>query len=256
MNELIKIEINENNEQIVSGRELHKFLKVNTPYTQWIERKIEKYEFVENKDFVLHSQKCESSNVTGFKVLQDHLMKMTMAKEVAMTENNERGKLARIYFIQCEEAWNNDDMIMARALKIQQKKILGYSEKIELLENQIKEQAPSVLFAKAVSTSNTSILIGEQAKILKQNGYDTGEKRLFEWLRQNGYLISRKGTDWNMPTQKSMNLGLFEIKETVHQQPNGSVKITKTPKITGKGQQYFINKFLGDLNKFELRKTN
>ena len=115
-----------------------------------------------------------------------------------------------------------------------------------LLEKQVEEQAPSVLFAKAVSTSNTSILVGEQAKILKQNGYDTGEKRLFVWLRENGYLISRKGTDWNMPTQKSMNLGLFEIKETVHQQPNGSIKITKTPKITGKGQQYFINKFVGE----------
>lgn len=140
-----------------------------------------------------------------------------------------------------DELLNNPDLAIKAFTRLKEEQ-----EKRMLLEKQVEEQAPSVLFAKAVSTSNTSILVGEQAKILKQNGYDTGEKRLFVWLRENGYLISRKGNDWNMPTQKSMNLGLFEIKETVHQQPNGSVKITKTPKITGKGQQYFINKFLGE----------
>lgn len=140
-----------------------------------------------------------------------------------------------------DELLNNPDLAIKAFTRLKEEQ-----EKRMQLEKQIEEQAPSVLFAKAVSTANTSILVGEQAKILKQNGYDTGEKRFFVWLRENGYLISRKGNDWNMPTQKSMNLGLFEIKETVHQQPNGSVKITKTPKITGKGQQYFVNKFLGN----------
>lgn len=106
------------------------------------------------------------------------------------------------------------------------------------------EMQPKALFADAVSTSETSILVGELAKLIKQNGIDIGEKRLFEWMRGNGYLISRKGLDWNMPTQRSMNLGIMEIKERTVNNPDGSVRITKTPKVTGKGQVYFVNKFL------------
>lgn len=109
---------------------------------------------------------------------------------------------------------------------------------------QIEEMKPKAIFADAVATSHTSILIGDLAKILKQNGVETGQKRLFEWLRENGYLSKRKGTEWNSPTQKSMNLGLFEVKETTAVNPDGSVRINKTTKVTGKGQQYFINKFL------------
>ena len=109
---------------------------------------------------------------------------------------------------------------------------------------QIEEMKPKAIFADAVATSHTSILIGDLAKILKQNGVETGQKRLFEWLRENGYLSKRKGTEWNSPTQKSMNLGLFEVKETTAMNPDGSVRINKTTKVTGKGQQYFINKFL------------
>lgn len=114
----------------------------------------------------------------------------------------------------------------------------------EKLNKQIEEQKPKVLFADAVSASDTSILVGEMAKLLKQNNVDMGQRRLFEWLRSNGYLIKRKGTDWNMPTQRSMELGLFEIKESTHIDGNGCNVTTKTPKVTGKGQQYFINKFL------------
>ena len=116
--------------------------------------------------------------------------------------------------------------------------------KRRLLEVKVEEQKPKVLFADAVATSKTSILVGEMAKILKQNGIDIGQNRLFTWLRENGYLIRRSGTDFNMPTQYSMELGLFEIKETVVHKPDGSSKINKTPKITGKGSIYFINKFV------------
>lgn len=108
----------------------------------------------------------------------------------------------------------------------------------------LAEQKPKVLFADAVSTSHTSILVGELAKLINQNGVDIGQNRLFEWLRDNGFLIKRNGSDYNMPTQYSMDLGLFEIKERSIANPDGSVRITKTPKVTGKGQQYFINKFL------------
>ena len=122
-------------------------------------------------------------------------------------------------------------------------------EKRKVLEAQIESQKPAVLFTGAVETSKTSILIGELAKMLKQNGVNIGQNRLFEWLRQNGYLIKRNGTDYNMPTQRSMDMGLFEIKETTINNPDGSIKISKTPKVTGKGQVYFINLFL---NKEEL----
>lgn len=105
---------------------------------------------------------------------------------------------------------------------------------------------PKALFADSVAASNTSILIGELAKILKQNGVDMGQKRLFDWMRDNGYLIKRKGTDYNMPTQKAMEMGLFQIKETVVAHSSGYTSINKTPKVTGKGQLFFINKFLGN----------
>lgn len=114
------------------------------------------------------------------------------------------------------------------------------------LESRVEQDAPKVLFADAVAASNTSILTGELAKLLKQNGVDIGQNRLFSWLRENGYLIRRCGSDYNMPTQKSMELGLFEVKERVINDPGGSTRVIKTPKVTGKGQQYFINKFLGE----------
>ncbi|MDD7679654.1 MAG: phage antirepressor [Stecheria intestinalis] len=118
-------------------------------------------------------------------------------------------------------------------------------EKRKALEAQNAEMKPKALFAEAVSASKSSILIGDLAKIIKQNGHEIGQKRLFCWLRDNGWLIKQKGASWNMPTQKSMEMGLFEIKESTFQNPDGSVRITKTPKVTGKGQVFFINKFCG-----------
>lgn len=127
--------------------------------------------------------------------------------------------------------------LMAKAL-IEAQSVLADKDK------QIEAMKPKVVFADAVATSHTSILVGELAKILKQNGIDMGQKRLFAWLREKGYLIKRQGTDYNMPTQKAMELGLFEIKEGSYVNGSGVNITTKTPKVTGKGQQYFINKFL------------
>ena len=118
-------------------------------------------------------------------------------------------------------------------------------EKRKVLEAEREANRPKVLFADSVAASNTSILVGELAKLLKQNGVDTGQNRLFDWMRNNGYLIRREGTDYNMPTQRSMELGLFEIKETSITHADGHVTVNKTPKVTGKGQQFFINMFLG-----------
>lgn len=130
-----------------------------------------------------------------------------------------------------------DEELLSKALLMAQ-------SKIEERNSQIERMKPKEIFADAVATSKTSILIGELAKILKQNGVEIGQNRLFAWLRNNGYLIRRKGTDYNMPTQSAMEMGLFEIKETVVSHSDGHTSINKTPKVTGKGQQYFINKFI------------
>lgn len=122
--------------------------------------------------------------------------------------------------------------------------VLEAQKTIEEQAAEIGRMKPKEIFADAVSTSHTAILIGDLAKILKQNGIETGQKRLFAWLRESGYLIKRKGTDWNMPTQKSMEMGLFEVKESTVNNPDGSVRINRTTKVTGKGQVYFVNKFL------------
>lgn len=131
----------------------------------------------------------------------------------------------------------SDDELLAKALMVAQ-------SKIEENKRQIEEMKPHAVLGKAITTANTSILVGDLAKILKQNGIEIGAKRLFQWMRENGYLIKRKGTDWNLPTQRSMEQNLFEIKESVHIDGNGCNRITRTPKITGKGQEYFVNKFL------------
>ena len=133
--------------------------------------------------------------------------------------------------------WNSPEMIMKRALEFANKQV-------ESLQKKIEADKPKVLFADAVTASKSSILVGELAKILKQNGIDIGQNRLFEWLRNNGYLIKRKGTDYNSPTQRAMELGLFQVKETVITHSDGHTSINKTTKVTGKGQQYFINKLM------------
>lgn len=138
-----------------------------------------------------------------------------------------------------EQALTSPDFLIKLATELKTEK-----EKRQALEVQVEENKPKVLFADAVSVSNTSILVGDLAKIIKQNGVNIGANRLFAWLRDNGYLIKRKGNDYNMPTQYSMDLKLFEVKETVITHSDGHTSISKTPKVTGKGQQYFVNKFL------------
>lgn len=138
-----------------------------------------------------------------------------------------------------DELLDNPDFAIATLQRLKEER-----EAKKLLEAQIEADRPKVLFADAVSASHTSILVGELAKLISQNGYKIGANRLFSWMRENGYLIKRKGSDWNMPTQRSMDLKLFEIKETNVQHADGHISVNKTPKVTGKGQQYFINKFL------------
>ena len=234
MNELINITLNDIHEPVVSGRQLHEALEVKTPYSMWFDRMVE-YGFTENQDFLLNNFVKQTGRGGHNKV--DHVIKLDMAKEIAMIQRTDRGKQVRQYFIQVEKDFNSPEKIMARAL-------LMADKKVHKLEAQIEADKPKVLFADAVSASYTSILVGDLAKLISQNGYKIGANRLFSWLRDNGYLIKKRGASWNMPTQKSMELGLFEIKETNIQHADGHISINKTSKVTGKGQQYFINKFL------------
>lgn len=139
----------------------------------------------------------------------------------------------------------SDEELLAKALLVAKNKIAEKDKIIEEKDSRIAQMKPKEIFADAVSASRTSILIGELAKLLKQNGINVGQNRLFMWLRENGYLIKKRGTSYNMPTQASMNMGIFEIKETTSVNPDGSIRTNRTTKVTGKGQQYFINKFLG-----------
>ena len=142
-----------------------------------------------------------------------------------------------------EKALASPDFLIQLATKLKEEQ-----EQNKTLMSENERMKPKEIFADAVAASKSSILIGELAKLLRQNGIDTGEKRLFAWMRQQGFLISRRGTDYNMPTQRSMELKLFEVKERTINHPDGSVRITKTTVVTGKGQQYFINKFLQGQN--------
>jgi anti-repressor protein len=172
------------------------------------------------------------------RAVTDHELSISMAKELCMIQRSSIGKMFREYFIQIEADWNSPHKLMERALIAAQGEIERRDARIAVLE-------PKGLFADAVSASSSCILIGELAKILKQNGIEIGQNRLYERLREEGYLM-RTGTSYNMPTQRSMELGLFQVKERTINNPDGSVRITRTTMVTGKGQQYFINHFLNE----------
>lgn len=235
MNQLINVTLNENQEPVVNARDLHKGLKVKTRFSEWVKQNFKILE--EGYDFSSVVTTTQLNQYGGTKEIQDYALSLDAAKNLAMVSKTDKGKEVRKYFIQVEKDFNSPEKIMARAL-------LMADKKVHKLEAQIEADRPKVLFADAVSASKSSCLIGELAKILKQNGIDIGQNKLFQWLRANGYLISRRGESWNQPTQKSMQLGLFELKKTAINHSDGHTTTNVTPKVTGKGQQYFINKFL------------
>lgn len=235
MNELFNVTTN-GDKLTLSARELHKELNIAGRFSRWFEQMSE-YGFEENVDYTSVQNCTEVQNNGGIQVreLQDYQITLDMAKEIAMLQRNEKGKEIRRKLIELEKAWNSPEKVMARALDIAHKTIANLQIKNE-------EMKPKAIFADAVATSDTSILIGDLAKLIKQNGTDIGQKRLFERMRNDGYLI-KTGTSKNMPTQKSREMDLIEIKIRTVTNPDGSVRETKTPVITGKGQIYFINKF-------------
>ena len=245
MNTMIQIHYENADRPTVSGRELWEALEVKTAYKDWFPRMCE-YGFSEGVDFNplnfeqvrMEGQRKVSREIT------DHQITIPMAKELCMLQRTEKGKFWRQYFINVEEKWNSPEAIMARALQLSNVKMKQLETTVSDLQKQMEQDKPKVLFADSVTASSSSILIGELAKLIKQNGVDIGQRRLFEWMRANGYLIKRKGSEYNLQTQRSMEQGLMEIKETsvVH---TGYTTISKTPKVTGKGQVYFINLLVG-----------
>lgn len=235
------IPVNYDSEQpTVSARDLHEGLGINTDFRKWFPRMTE-YGFTENVDWKRVYQKCPT--LGGAQNMVDYQISVDMAKQICMIQRSEKGRLYRQYFLDLEKAWNTPEQVFARALRMADKTIESLkADNAVLLEN-VERMRPKEVFADAVSASQTSILIGELAKLLRQNGIEIGQRRLFSWMRENGFLLKR-GSSRNMPSQKGMELGLFEIKEGSYINGVGENIITKTTKVTGKGQQYFINKFL------------
>lgn len=241
MNELVKINTSNPDRPTVLGRDLHEALGVETPYSKWFSRMAE-YGFAEGDDFVTVDKNVLRADGSPMPQIQhDHQLTIPMAKEICMLQRTEKGKECRQYFIKVEEAWNTPEMIVARAHQILQARLDEAISRVSLLESKIEEDAPATNLGYAVTAADDSILIGVMAKILRQNGYDTGEQRFFETLRREGFLI-KSGSDRNMPTQRALEMGLFTIKENVHVTPNGSFT-TRTTLVTGKGQNYFVNRY-------------
>jgi anti-repressor protein len=238
MNELINVTVNEQGKLEVDGRNLHMQLGVGTEYMKWVERYFTSYGFTEGSDYIVKTDDVLSDKRDRTYKVTTHKLTVSMAKELAMLQRTEIGSRIRKYLIKVEEDWNSPEKVMARALQIANKELAT-------LRIANEEMKPKALFADAVSSSHTSILIRDLAKLIKQNGVDIGQNRLFEWLRNKDYLI-KSGSDKNMPTQKAMNMNLLEIKEGSYINGQGANVVTRTPKVTGKGQIYFINKFLGN----------
>lgn len=236
MDELVKVNFDT---QTVSARELHEQLHIGTKFTTWFER-MKEYGFTEGNEFF---PKLGETSESGGRPSVDYDISVDMAKQICMIQRTPEGKAVRQYLIDLEKAWNTPEQVFARALKLADEKINSLKEINTSLIAENQRMRPKEIFADAVATSHTSILIGDLAKLICQNGYQIGQKRLFEWLRENNFLI-KSGSSKNMPQQRYVEQGLFEVKESNVQNPDGSVRITRTTKVTGKGQIYFVNKFL------------
>lgn len=239
------ISINYDGEQpTVSARELHKSLEISKRFSAWFETNSQG--FIENEDYtsVLTGTEVHNNGGVQIRELQDYSLSVDMAKHICLMSRTEKGKECRQYLIDLEKAWNTPEQVFARALKMADRTIAKLKDTNKSLAEKIEADRPKTIFADAVSASHTSILIGDLAKLICQNGYQIGQKRLFQWMRDNGYLMV-SGSSRNMPKQKYVEQGLFEIKESNVQNPDGSVRITRTTKVSGKGQLYFVNKFLG-----------
>lgn len=235
----------ENERPTVSGRELHERLNIKTAYRDWFPRMCE-YGFTEGEDFnLLKFERVQFEGDREVKrTITDHQLTLDMAKQICMIQRTDEGRRYREYFLDIERRWNDPYSVMARSLIFARKQLESITTSLREANVQIEAMKPKARFADAVSASGNSILVGNLAKILRQNGVDINQNKLFEWLRCNDYLMSAKGSRYNLPTQRSVERGWFEIKERTILNPDGSIKTTYTPMVTGKGQVHIIDKFI------------
>lgn len=236
MDELIKVETNENLEPIISGRELHKKLGVETPFKKWIDRMLD-YGFTENVDFTTVGQKCPIAN-GGFQERTEYLLKLDTAKEICMLQRNDIGKLFRKYFIQVEKEFNSPEKIMARAVLIADRKVNTLTIEVKELKDKIESNKHRVSFAETIEKSSDCILIREFSKLLANEHIYIGEKKLYQRLREWGYIL-QSSTE---PTQRAVQQGLFKINERLISTVKGDM-LVRTTLITGKGQLFLLDKF-------------
>lgn len=246
------IPLHEENERFpVNGRELHEQLGIGTPYHIWFPRMCE-YGFEAGKDFQTLDKNVQRADGTVMPKKQtDSNMTISMAKEICMLQRTEQGRTVRKYLIAVEEAWNSPDAVINRALKISVARVQALMDNVSKLESdntalnqKIQQDAPKVNFANSFAVAKTNILIREFAKILCQHGYQTGEKRLYDTLRKEGYLIS-SGSDYNLPTQRSAQNGWFYVKVRAGVTADDT-HLQRTAMVTPKGQEYFLRHFCGD----------
>lgn len=195
------------------------------------------YGFTENTDYMVVAQKRASNEIKGFTEYTDHFLKLDMAKEICMLQRNEKGKQFRKYFIQVEKDFNSPEKIMARALNIADRTLATLNVKVKQLENKIEEDRPRVSFAETIEKSSDSILIREFSKILANEGIHIGQNKLYQLLREWGYII-KNSTE---PTQKAVQQGLFKINERVIKSVKGDL-LSRTTMLTGKGQLFLLDK--------------
>ena len=262
LQEMIVIQKNDNDEVVVSGRELHKFLEIETPYTKWMNRML-KYGFIENTDFHLHGQKCPSSNITGFKVIQDHILKLDMAKEISMIQRTDKGKQARQYFIEIEKRYRemsfvSQNITKDKALLLATKEIEEKNKVIEYLELENKKTNDELHESELRHHYNKNkVELGEMIRgdrlgwiipmqelsaMLKSHGYNIGRNRLLQFLREKGLLYKR---GYHYPTQKSLDMKLFVTKRSVDM---NTKRVSKIVGATPKGFEYILNKYKEELD--------
>ena len=237
MSSLINVNLEQ---QTVSARDLHNQLGIQKRFSVWFETNSNV--FIEGEDFNPYQKvqvQLEGDREVSREVL-DYKISIDMAKHICLMSRTEQGKRCRQYLIELEHKWNQPELVMARALKMAAGQIDELKLENKELHDKIEADKPKTIFADAVTASDSAVLVRDLAKMIRQNGYEIGEKRLYNWMRENGYIC--KGT--TMPTQKAMELGLFEIEIRTIERGVGLPLERKTTKVTGKGQIYFANKFL------------
>lgn len=238
MQELIKVSTNHKGTSIVSAKELHSFLEVRETYSDWIERMLS-YGFIENVDYQAVTVFVPHLNGVGGTNKKDHALTLDCAKEISMIQRSEKGKQARQYFLECERKSKSASIALPSTKELAMMVVKAEEEK-EQLQQQIQIDAPKVLFANSVTASEDCVLMRDLAKVITQNGHEIGQNRLFKWMHENHYLIGFG----NEPAQRYVEMGLFKVVKRTINPPNKEPRVSPTTMVTGKGQLYFVNKFL------------